>query len=346
MAKNRRRRKDDGIKGFIIAFVAIMVALSGALLWNSYNLSAAGRVDGERIPRAFHNFFWDEAANNLMWQLMMQGMAWGDEAEQMVNDAAFNHVTELFVAKNQFNALGLQLTAQNELDIELRLGELRAQNPQENLRALGLNDNLLERLATYMIKHQVLVEHIGQQMPAPEGGLAHALNEAFTEFISNNLFQIRHVYVYMIEVGSEEFMRTLFNRVMFEDFLELMREYSLFQVPNLIEVESDDEDEEPTEFINVLNTPVDFETVALIYEMEPGDMTMAELDNGNFAIFKVSHIEGPIDIWGAGITTWEELEEIFKDEEEQRLRTTHFNDQMFIWREQANIVPNNRVVRR
>ena len=347
MANKRPNKNSSGIKGFVIGFAAIIIVIAGVLFWNNYALSSAGTVDGERVPVEFQRFYAFNLRMETEWQLPFFGATWDESWQTQANEVGFEQASQIIVARNWANEIGLELTAEDELEVELRVGQFRSiwiDDGVDFIREMGFSNNQFEQFVRYQILHERLAEYIGLQMPIDGEELAIQLDIAFQEYLLENLTSLRHVFAMFIQVEDFQLANDLMQRYTFgESFEQLIREYSLFFNEEFQEF---DEDGEPIYYINILNTPLTEETLSFLYHATEGALIVPqELIDGTWGLYYITHINEPIDFMGWGFETYEELEEIFKAQEENNLRIAHFGELLNVRMQLADIVPNSRIVR-
>ena len=346
---NKRKGKSSGIKGFVVAFIAFIIVITGALIWNNNSLSYAGVVDGNRIPVAFHRFFYWDIRQNTEWELMFSGLSWDQEWEDFANESAFSHASELIIVRNWANSIGVELDQEGQLLAELRLGELTSMFGMEYFRELGFNNSLLQRFAEYLVLYEKMAEHIWLQNDISDQELEEMLEEEFEQFLLENLLNLRHIHALFLEVEDMEIANNLIQEHALGTSLEsIIREHSLSFNE---EFQQFTEDGEPIYTVNILNhlmtgEEFDGELISFLYQMEPGTITTPWLlSNQNWGVFYISHIEEPVDFLHQGIETYEELQDFFNATRGHQIRIEYFADILHIQREIADIETNSRIIR-
>jgi len=330
--KPKANSQNTTIRNVAIVFCAFILVVGALLIWNNRSLSFAGTVNDERMPIEHFHFFWNEAHEMLAWEF---GGVGGQAFDELAMEIGFEGLVELNLAMFQAETLGITLNEEDMEEVAQRAEFYRAINTHsdfDGIAAMGFTNSSFMRFVEMRVLSDRVFEHFAALVEVSE----EELEEAYEEFVAENYFDLKNVFVHIIEVEQEDLAGTIWNRfTMGEDFRELMREYSIVYDPESLFV---DEDGETIEYVNILTTNLvqDMDQIAIAYAMEPGMASVViEIPNGNFVIFEVVHIEDVVDR--------EQLEIDFKEHHEGVLRGEFFRNQLIIWREQAEIMPNSRI---
>ena len=330
--KPKANSQNTTIRNVAIIFCTFILIVGALLIWNNRSLSFAGTVNNERMPIEHLHFFWNEAHEMLAWEF---GGVGGPEFDAFAMEIGFEGLVELNLAMLQAEALGITLNEEDMEEVAQRAEFYRAVNTRgdfDGIAAMGFSNASFMRFVEMRVLNDKVFEHFAGLLEVTE----EELEAAYEEFFTENYFNLRNVFIHIIEVEQEGLANNIWNElIMGTNFLELMREHSIVYDPENLPV---DEDGEVIENVNILGTNLveDMNQVAIAYAMEPGMVsTVIEIPNGNFVIFEVVHVEDVVDR--------EQLEIDFKANHEETLRAEFFRDQLSTWRENAEITPNRRI---
>ena len=331
MAKKPKANATDKMfQKIVIGIAASIAVLAVVIIWNNRNQSFVGRIDGVRMPTASFSLLHNEMFNEWAMEFLMAGMPVPPEINNIVMEQAFENLVEMTLAVREAEALGLTLTAE-EAEIAMQLADsAREFYGMSGLRNMGFNNASLERFFIDNLLVQSLYEHIIEQRHVSQ----EELDEAFNEFYETDGPAFYGHFVYFIDSYTQEDADALLARIADgEDFLELMREYSVTYDVEFFPV---DEDGELIEHINIDFVTDDPELTELLRALEVDEVSDVVVLEEGFAyfIFKKAHIDEP---------DWEELREMHDEFITASLREEFFQEQMFLWREQADITRNNRI---
>jgi len=336
MAKKPRAHDQSATtRKVLIIFSAVIIIAAAALIWNNRSLSYAGTLDGQRLPLAQFEFF----ANSWMEELWQMGI--GDSPDLAIS-MAWSDLVDMHLTVNQASALGVVLTDEDfvRVDeiIERNNSIYTIETPQGSVNLLtewGFSNASFRRFVEMMVLQGKVFDYVTSYVTVDEA----EFQAAFEEFLDEHYLDIRAVLVNYIEVESQDHANFVFSQfVQGIEFVQLMREHSLYYDPEFLMV---DEEGNTVEWIDIRATAIgmDFEQLLAAYAMEIGEVSpITELANGNFAFFEVVDIED---------MDRDELESFFRFEFEGGFegskRTEYFNNTLLIWRQDANIAQNSRI---
>ena len=330
--KPKANNQINSIRKTVVFSCAVLLIISAFLIWNNRSLSVAGTVDGERISVAELNFFW----TNWMEHLMEMGMP-GDSAEtsDWALELAWEDLVELRVVVNQADRLGVVLTQEDMEQIEELIAFYNMMLVNEDaginrIRDMGFTNASFRRFTEIMVLRDRVFQHVTDAAVAEID--EEQFQQDFEDFVSENFIDLKDVFVYFIEVETEEQASGLLAQVVQgADFEALYWEHSLTSGPMVMPG-----GETPTAATHAFNTPMNEEQIRAAYTMDVGVISeVLALENGHFSIFKVAEIE---EIDRA------EVEELFRTDYEAAARQNFFQEELFVWREFARVSPNGRVI--
>ena len=325
--KPRANSQNKTIRNVVIAFSAIVIVIGALLIWNNRALSYAGTIDGERVPMAHLNFFHSN------W-LGMLGNEWGMHIDSATNDLArqwgWDDASTLWIISNQADLLGIVMTDDDWADVDEIVDEITAIFGTAGLRDWGFTTASFRRFAERMVLQDLVSERILQDAFIDED----VLQEQLDEFLEESALELQTVSILYVEVETREEA----DRIMGEVFMgrplyQLMREYSIAY--DVYALPLDDEGY-AIEIIDARATPLASWQVTPVQALGVGTLSdIHELENGNFAIFQIVDIEDP---------DFEAVEEFFRSQFIENAQNEHRDNALFIWRENARIEPNSRIL--
>ena len=326
--KPKANNQNTTIRNVGIIFCTIILIAATALIWNNRSLAYAGTLDGQRMDTAHFNFFLSN------WSEQLLGMGMNDPS--FAADLAWGDLVDFYLVIRQADALPVSLTAEDMEEVDEIVGWFTEMwvlpNINRNIiREAGFTNASFRRFIEQLVLRDRLTEHIMSYVEFNEDDF----QTGFADFLIEHAFDVTTVFVYYIEVETRSLADDILMQVMQgANFIQMMRDFSVAYDPELL---FPDEDGVLIEHTNVLHTGLgmSFEHVMMAYGMAEGDISaVIELENGNYAIIEVAYIDD-MDI--------AELEEIYRPQFEAEARRAYLDNQMLIWRENADITQNRRL---
>jgi len=334
MAKRPRANSHDKtIRNVVIVFGAIILILGAIMIWNNRSLSYVGTVDGQRIPTPNFHFMFHEYQEELWWR----GMMVTPENEAEVVDEVFERLLNIHLTARWAEDLGISLTAEHREIVDERIESYRAAYAAPDfdlLSAWGFSNASLRRFVEQRVLFDLVYEYITGRYEITEEDMI----QAFEEHLAENFFDFSEVFVYYIEVGTQELADNIMTQLVFgADIVELLRDHSIVFEPEMMRTGSDGL---ITESINIRTTNLDDDTeqLRLVYDADIGTlMGPLELPNGNFAIIEVAEINEFIE-------DFEEHEIQFREHHEWQSRLLYFHNELLTVRGDIEIRRNSRIL--
>ena len=266
--------------------------------------------------------------DNLMWE-----MGGGPETSDIALQMGWEDLIDLRVAVGRAEALGIRLTDDDMEEVD-ELIQLYRENfiiPEQNfnrIQGMGFSDASFRRFVETLILRERVFDHVAAGVVIDE----EEFDLALEQFIEENLFDLKHVFVYFIEVETETQANDILMQVLQgADFTELMRQYSVSYFEDML---FEDEDGQLIETVMARETAMSFEQILGAYDMEEGVVSQVlALENGNYGLYQIAEIDE---------VEHSDIVEFFRESFESEARQDLFRNELVIWRNQADIVPNNR----
>ena len=326
----RANSHDNTIRNIIIGFSVIILIVGALLIWNNRSLSYAGTINGERIPIEHLSFFQNQAWETLVWG----GMPASPQTEAWAMELGFDSLLVLHVTAGRAAEFGLSLADVDAEEVESRINTIRMMHDRPDIdmiAAMGFSNASLRRFVELQVLHELVYQHLVETIAVDEEELA----EAFEQYLEENFRDFAQVMVHLIVVEEESQADAIMNRILMgADFTELMREYSVIfdHLPR-------DEDGQHIYAMDFDHTLLAFEPgfTLLAYDLEEGEISdILHMADGGFAIMEVVEINQIRDM--------DEVEASFREDYLSVLQEDYFLQRLEQWTEEADIVPNSRII--
>jgi len=330
--KPKANSQSNALKKIGITFAAIILVVGGLLIWNNRILSIAGTVDGVRVPIAQLNYFMSEQFDNLFQQF-----GFLPEIEPLARELAWGDIMDLYIIASRADDFDIVLDSEDYEEVEELIAFLNLMHvsPSFNrLRNMGFNNNSLRTFVELLVLQDRIFERVTEVVEVEE----EEIEAAFLLYSLEDFWRFADVYIYVIEVETMADAQAIQYRLMMgDDFIELMREFSLVYDPENLEY---DEDGNLIEYIDSFVSAFgwDLDQIRAVYETPVGEFSeVFELYNGNFGIFKVADF---IPIEDDELLT---VTDQFRENFIASVRFEFFQNELVIWREQAEAIQNRRI---
>jgi len=335
--KPKANSHDHTIRNVIIGFSVIILIVGALLIWNNRSLSFAVTIDGERIPIEQFNFYHNQAWNTL-WEW---GMMPGPETEAWTMEIAFESLVSLHLTSARASEFGFSLADvdADEVTEEMEFLRMILQTHEGDIiPRLGFTDAAFRQFVELRMLQGLVHEHITSLVEVDE----EELEQVFEDFWEENHMHFTEILVHTITVETRAEADELHSRIVNsnESFVELMREYSNTFNEEVLPL---DDAGNPILAENIHASILGQwgqEHIELAHDMEVGDVSeVLSIAGGSWVIFEVAEVNPTLD----GLDRLE-LEINVKAEHEAELRNAYFHERFELWRENADIVPNDRIL--
>ena len=316
---------DNTVRNIFIGFAVIILIVGALLVWNNRSLSFAGTIDGERMPIEHLNFYQVQAWQALQWE----GWPDGPQLEMWALEIGFDSLQVLHLVTGRAADFGLSVADVDAAEVDRRVAEL----DRDFVTRMGFNNRTFRQFIELQVLHELVFEHITGLVTVDED----EITEAFEQHVDENFTQFTQVMVHLIVVEEESQADAILAQIMGgADFTELMREHSvIFDEEYMFRDDAGD-----------LIYAVDFDLtilflepgfILLAYDMEEGDVSdVLHMADSRFAIMEAVEVNQLRDM--------DEVEATFREEFRRRTEVEYFHDRLDQWREEADIVPNSRII--
>ena len=196
--KNTSKKRDNTMKGAIIAFLVFVVAVGTALAINAHSLSFIGTIDGQRVPMEhfhFQHYMVRDSLGENLWFM----------DERTTAEIAFESLVEFYNAAARADELGIYLSSDDissarELADGLR-EEFIAIYGSDQISLMGFSRSGFYSFVEKITLAGLVSLHIQNSVEFSEEEIQAAFNEHLEEHADN--FLIPYVFVAEVETIEE-----------------------------------------------------------------------------------------------------------------------------------------------